>query len=152
MLESTKDVALLASTLKLFFRELPEPLIPKLIRDELYETACKEKNPDKQVSFCKQTRYVVLFTFFKIQVKSLRAAVAKMEPTSRLVLKFLLNHLDRVASVTGNKMGAGNLATVFSPNLVHSITEARRPESIISEIELNNVLVELLISHVHKVF
>jgi hypothetical protein len=34
-LEKTKDVTLLASTLKLFIRELPEPLIPKEVRNEV---------------------------------------------------------------------------------------------------------------------
>ena len=31
-LDNCKDVTLLASTLKLFFRELPEPIIPKDVR------------------------------------------------------------------------------------------------------------------------
>ncbi len=35
-LNSTKDVSLLASTLKLFFRELPDPLISRQARDHLY--------------------------------------------------------------------------------------------------------------------
>ena len=64
-----------------------------------------------------------------------------------------MSHLKRVADQKDNKMDAKNLATVFSPNLVHaSITEARRPESIISEMELNNVIIELLISNVDAVF
>ena len=36
VLDSTKAVTLLASTLKLFFRELPEPLIAKETRDRCY--------------------------------------------------------------------------------------------------------------------
>ncbi len=38
-LETTRDVSLLASTLKLFFRELPEPLIGRETRDRLYGCA-----------------------------------------------------------------------------------------------------------------
>ena len=38
-LDNTKDVSLVASALKLFFRELPDPLIPKDARDYLYGCA-----------------------------------------------------------------------------------------------------------------
>ena len=67
-------------------------------------------------------------------------------------LRFLMLHLNRVSLHPSNKMDAKNLATVFSPNLVHSVTEARRPESIISEMELNNVIVEHLIRHANEIF
>ena len=50
-------------------------------------------------------------------------------------------------------MDARNLATVFSPNLVHSEeTGARRPESIMYEMEWNNMLVEKLIVNVDILF
>ena len=52
-----------------------------------------------------------------------------------------------------NKMDARNMATVFSPNLVHSEeTGARRPESIMYEMEWNNMLVEQLVANVNIVF
>jgi hypothetical protein len=49
-------------------------------------------------------------------------------------------------------MGSLSLSTVFSPNLVQCIMEARRPESMISEMELNNIFVEILIENVHEIF
>ena len=52
-----------------------------------------------------------------------------------------------------NKMDARNLATVFSPNLVHSETSlTKRPESIMYEMEWNNMLVEKLIINVDLIF
>lgn len=52
-----------------------------------------------------------------------------------------------------NKMDVHNMATVFSPNLVHSeSTGARRPESIMYEMEWNNRLIEKLIIHVNVIF
>lgn len=57
-----------------------------------------------------------------------------------------------MADEPANKMDSENLSIVFSPNLVHSVTQARRPESLISEMELNNVIVSHLIQNVHKVF
>ena len=125
-------MTLLASALKLFFRELPEPLITKDVRDELFACA-NEQDPQRLVS-------------------AVSAALKPMNPTSAAVLRYLCLHLSRVAAVGSNRMDAKNLATVFSPNLVHSVTTARRPESIISEMELNNVIVEHLIVHAEKVF
>ena len=52
-----------------------------------------------------------------------------------------------------NKMDVHNMATVFSPNLVHSDTlSSRRPESIMYEMEWNNRLIEKLILHVNEIF
>ena len=50
-------------------------------------------------------------------------------------------------------MDARNMATVFSPNLVScESNNPRRPESIMYEMERNNVLVEQMILHVHAIF
>ena len=50
-------------------------------------------------------------------------------------------------------MDARNLATVFSPNLVHSESSlTKRPESIMYEMEWNNMLVEKLIVNVDLIF
>ena len=50
------------------------------------------------------------------------------------------------------QMNTSNLATVFAPNLVHSAVGSRRPESVMSEIELNNIIVEKLIENSKSVF
>jgi hypothetical protein len=49
-------------------------------------------------------------------------------------------------------MGSLNLSTVFSPNLVQCIMETWRPESMISEMKLNNIVVEILVENVHEIF
>lgn len=43
LLDSTKEVSLLASSLKLFFRELPEPLITRQVRDALFACAQEQE-------------------------------------------------------------------------------------------------------------
>ena len=48
-------------------------------------------------------------------------------------------------------MNTSNLATVFAPNLVHSAVGSRRPESVMSEIELNNIIVEKLIQNAKSI-
>lgn len=130
-LETTKDVALLASTLKLFFRELPEPLISREVRDSLLTVATSK---GKNVAACRSV----------IQ-KDLRGLSLK-------VLKFILEHLYRVSREPNNMMDAKNLATVFSPNLVHTASGVKRPESMISEMEHNNAIVRTLIEQVNEIF
>lgn len=123
---------ILASTLKLFFRELPEPLITKDIRDDI--TMALSKGGGQDV------------------VAVMKAAMSTLPATSYSVLNYLMKHLRRVANDPDNKMDTKNLATVFMPNLVHSATTSRRPESILTELELNNIVVEKLIENTDLVF
>ena len=87
--------------------------------------------------------------FFLCRLKS---SLSSLDELSLKVLGYLMLHLNLMASHTKNKMDAKNLATVFSPNLVHSVSGTRRPESLISEMELNNVILEHLIVHAKSVF
>ena len=48
--------------------------------------------------------------------------------------------------------GAQCVPILFDLLQVHSVTQKRRPESIISEMELNNIIVEQLIEFAEDVF
>ena len=85
-------------------------------------------------------------------IEKCKKLIQTMDVDSWRVLGFLLAHLNKVSGNSANKMGARNLSTVFSPNLVHCKSETRRPESMISEMELNNMVVELLIENAYDVF
>lgn len=123
---------MLASTLKLFFRELPEPLIDQTLHDMLAKVVFKSPSEE---------------------IKSIKAIMTGQGDAIEIrALQYLLQHLKRVSEEPANKMDARNLATVFSPNLVHSATKARRPESMITEMEYNNVIVEKLITYVYDIF
>jgi hypothetical protein len=134
LVDGVSDVSLLASALKLFFRELPDPVIDRQTRDRLY--ACIGGRPDEAEAM----RLVLL---------------EHMQPLTRRVLREVMLHLARVvARASNNKMDARNLATVFSPNLVHDFCggKARRPESIMTEMEKSNAIVERLLVHAKEVF
>ena len=51
-----------------------------------------------------------------------------------------------------NRMDAHNLAIVFSPNIVYSVTTGIRPEQILLYMEWNNLLVEQLLNNVNIIF
>eukprot|EP00094_Tigriopus_californicus_P002145 TCALIF_02068-PA protein Name:"Similar to RACGAP1 Rac GTPase-activating protein 1 (Homo sapiens)" AED:0.06 eAED:0.11 QI:0/-1/0/1/-1/1/1/0/139 len=134
MLDSTNDVTLLASSLKLFFRELPSFIITK---DVCLAIAPYIDSKDKD-------------TVIPIIQKAIECGGLDM--TAQKVLAHLMAHLNRLSKMPENKMDAKNLSVVFSPNLVENAVGQRRHESIMSEMHLNNMIVELLITHAPDIF
>lgn len=96
---SEMDVNAIAGTLKLYFRELPEPLFT----DELY------------INF---TEGIALSDSVAKESCMLNLLLSLPEP-NLLTFLFLLDHLKRVAeNEIVNKMSFHNLATVFGPTLL----------------------------------
>lgn len=126
-LDGCKDVHILTSAVKMFFRDLKYPLIPIEARDFLVETTTKDKD-DEIVDLLRQG-------FFKLDL------------VRRCTLVYFLAHLRKVAASAETKMTFNALGTVVSPNMFHSVTEARRPPSLISELEENNAMVEILLNY-----
>lgn len=75
-----------------------------------------------------------------------------LDMTAQKVLAHLMSHLNRLSKMPENKMDAKNLAVVFSPNLVENNVGQRKHESIMSQLHLNNLVVELLITHAPDIF
>ncbi|XP_036444493.1 breakpoint cluster region protein [Colossoma macropomum] len=96
---SEMDVNAIAGTLKLYFRELPEPLFT----DELYPNF---------------TGGIALSDSVAKESCMLNLLLSLPEP-NLVTFLFLLDHLKRVAEKEGvNKMSLHNLATVFGPTLL----------------------------------
>ncbi|KAJ8346527.1 hypothetical protein SKAU_G00279280 [Synaphobranchus kaupii] len=97
---SEMDVNAIAGTLKLYFRELPEPLFT----DELYANFAGG---------------IALSDSVAKESCMLNLLLSLPEP-NLLTFLFLLDHLKRVAEKESvNKMSLHNLATVFGPTLLH---------------------------------
>ena len=131
-LDISKDIHLLTSLFKLFFRELPEPLISSEMRSKMSQVVESHEEEGKKGQ----------------RLWSIVTSTGEME---KEVLCFLFHHLFQVAMEPANMMDFRNLATVFGPTLLHSSAadDTKRPESMFSEMEQNNVMVELLIKHVN---
>ena len=127
-IEETRDVSLLTSALKLFFRELPRPLIGPRVRSSILENLEKDGSMKKLQAITDAMR-------------------TEMSPNQYVVTLSLLKHLERIAREPSNMMTSYNLATVFGPNVFHYETESRRPESMMSELEHNNLILQSLINH-----
>ncbi|XP_016405234.1 breakpoint cluster region protein [Sinocyclocheilus rhinocerous] len=95
----TVDVNAVSGTLKLYFRELPLPLIPSERFKELAD-ALDIADP-------------------YLRADSMLTLLQALPDVNRNTLLFLLHHLRRVAERKGeNKMSLSNLATVFGPSLL----------------------------------
>ncbi|XP_046723588.1 rho GTPase-activating protein 24 isoform X2 [Silurus meridionalis] len=104
--DGNTDVHTVASLLKLYLRELPEPVIPFCKYDELL--ACtKLYSKDQEAG-----------------IKELRRQVEGLPLVNYNLLKYICRFLDEVQSYSGvNKMSVQNLATVFGPNILRPKVE-----------------------------
>ncbi|XP_063775958.1 rho GTPase-activating protein 24 isoform X5 [Pseudophryne corroboree] len=104
--DSNTDVHTVASLLKLYLRELPEPVIP-YAKFEDFLSCAKQLSKEEESGVAELVK----------QVKSL-------PPVNYNLLKYICRFLDEVQSYSGvNKMSVQNLATVFGPNILRPKVE-----------------------------
>lgn len=125
-----EDVHVITGALKLFFRELPEPLVPYGFFTDIVETV-------------KMTDYID-------KVDRLKCLVLNMPPPNHDTLQFMCRHLKRVLQHSdSNRMTTQNIGIVFGPTLM-------RPERDNGNIAVNmvyqNQAVELILSEYEHIF
>ncbi|XP_038625196.1 rho GTPase-activating protein 24 isoform X1 [Tachyglossus aculeatus] len=104
--DSNTDVHTVASLLKLYLRELPEPVVPYAKYDDFLSCA-------KLLSKEEDTG-----------VKELVRQVKSLPVVNYNLLQYICRFLDEVQSYSGvNKMSVQNLATVFGPNILRPKVE-----------------------------
>ncbi|KAM6038983.1 rho GTPase-activating protein 9 [Chlamydotis macqueenii] len=124
------DIHVVTGALKLFFRELPEPLVPYRLFDPFIEAV---KLPDPQE-----------------QVERVAELVQSLPPANYATLHYLLAHLCRVMErVDVNRMTRQNIGIVFGPTLLRP---EREPGSLAAGMAQQNQAVELLLAHFDRVF
>mmetsp|Transcript_17673 Transcript_17673/g.26480 ORF Transcript_17673/g.26480 Transcript_17673/m.26480 type:complete len:575 (+) Transcript_17673:100-1824(+) len=127
-----------AGTLKLFFRSLPEPLIPSLQLVTFVE-AEKSENLEQKIQ-----KYKVI--------------MATLPECNRSVLRFLMEFLHDVHLLSNeNKMEAKNLATCWTPSLMfHNAEKSKGPISLETLRAMSGpearCCVETLIKHHEAIF
>ncbi|XP_059208422.1 rho GTPase-activating protein 22 [Centropristis striata] len=127
--DSSTDVHTVASLLKLYLRQLPEPLVPyRRYQDFLL---CGQK----------------LSSDRKLVLGELRNLLHELPVANFNLLNFICQFLNEVQSYSSsNKMSGQNLATVFGPNILRAKTED--PQSIMGGAALVQVLMlELIREH-----
>ncbi|XP_059418957.1 rho GTPase-activating protein 45 [Carassius carassius] len=114
---SPKDIS---NVLKLYLRQLPEPIMPFRMYNELMGLAkeslisdASEKSPEL-VDRGSETEPEVL-----VLVEKLRELLKRLPPANITTLKYIIQHLRRVSELEqDNKMSASNLGIVFGPTLM----------------------------------
>ncbi|XP_051996514.1 rho GTPase-activating protein 15-like [Xyrauchen texanus] len=125
-----EDIHVITGALKLFFRELPEPLVPYGLFHDIVETV---KIPD-----------------YLDKVDRLKLLVISMPPPNHDTLKHMIRHLKRVMEQSNsNRMTTQNIGIVFGPTLM-------RPENECGNMAINmvyqNQAIELLLSEYEQIF
>ncbi|KAM6927464.1 rho GTPase-activating protein 15 isoform 2-T2 [Xenentodon cancila] len=125
-----EDIHVITGALKLFFRELPEPVVPYGFFTDIVETV-------------KMSDYVE-------KVDRLKCLVLNMPPPNHDTLLFMCRHLRRVLERSdSNRMTTQNIGIVFGPTLL-------RPERDNGNMAVNmvyqNQAVELILSEFDHIF
>ncbi|XP_056146517.1 rho GTPase-activating protein 24 [Lampris incognitus] len=120
------DVHTVASLLKLYLRELPEPVIP-FSQYEEFLACTKHLSKEDEMG-----------------MKELKKLVESLPPVNFNLLQYICRFLDEVQSHSGvNKMSVQNLATVFGPNILRPKVE--NPVAIMEGTVLVQQLMAVLI-------
>ncbi|KAM9846450.1 rho GTPase-activating protein 22 [Aulostomus maculatus] len=131
--DSSTDIHTVASLLKLYLRQLPEPLVPySHYQDFLF---CGQKLSSDRM----------------LGLTELRDLLHELPVANFNLLNFIcqfLNEVQRYSS--GNKMSCQNLATVFGPNILRA--KAEDPQSIMGGAALVQLLMLELIKEHESLF
>uniref|UniRef100_A0A8C3HJM4 Rho-GAP domain-containing protein n=1 Tax=Chrysemys picta bellii TaxID=8478 RepID=A0A8C3HJM4_CHRPI len=123
------DVHVVTGALKLFFRELPEPLVPFALFDAFVGAVSKDPPPPHS---------------------RLAELVQSLPPPNYTTLRYILAHLRKVMEhADANRMTRQNIGIVFGPTLL-------RPEKELASMAVDmvhqNQAVELLLSEFQRIF
>ncbi|NWR35092.1 RHG24 protein, partial [Tachuris rubrigastra] len=131
--DSNTDVHTVASLLKLYLRELPEPVVPYAKYEDFLSCA-------KMLSKEEETG-----------LKELVKQVKSLPVVNYNLLKYICRFLDEVQSYSGvNKMSVQNLATVFGPNILRPKVED--PLTIMEGTVVVQQLMSVMISKHEELF
>ncbi|KAJ7987656.1 hypothetical protein DPEC_G00328740 [Dallia pectoralis] len=133
LFDSNTDVHTVASLLKLYLRELPEPVVPFSKYDD-FLTCAQLLAKDAEEG-----------------VQELGKHVSNLPTDNCNLLKYICMFLDEVQShANKNKMSVQNLATVFGPNILRPKMED--PVTIMEGTSLVQSLMTVLISEYNRLF
>lgn len=130
----------IANVLKLYLRQLPEPLLtfryyPDFINVAKYYPSLKEE-----------------FTQIDEAVKELRMLVRQLPSIHYITLAYLMHHLKRVSDHSEhNNMPPSNLGIVFGPTLLRTSEGTASLSSLVDTVHQTRII-ELLINHAHEIF
>lgn len=148
----------IANVLKLYFRQLPEPLLTFRLYPEFIKVAKEYPSPpqaDNQ-SMASSSSSNSLSTMYNQKelekIDKLAKVVAKLPRPHFLTLGYLIHHLRRVSDQSAiNNMPASNLGIVFGPTLLRTSDGGNSMSSLVDTVHQTRVI-DLLITFSAEVF
>ncbi|XP_067398987.1 rho GTPase-activating protein 33 [Emydura macquarii macquarii] len=131
-----QDIHCVSSLCKLYFRELPNPLLTYQLYHKFAEAMAVPGEEERLVR--------------------VHDVIQQLPPPHYRTLEFLLRHLARVATHSPEtSMHVKNLAIVWAPNLLRSLeleAVGLSGAEAFQEVRVQSVVVEFLLTHVHLLF
>ncbi|KAM8805607.1 rho GTPase-activating protein 29 isoform 2-T2 [Eudromia elegans] len=148
----------ISNVLKLYLRQLPEPLILFRLYNEFIGLAKESQNINeeldaKQASPRSKKRQSICIELNRIIIKT-KDLLKQLPVPNYNTLQYLIGHLHRVTEQSDeNKMSASNLGIIFGPTLIRPRqTDATVSLSSLVDYPYQARVVELLITHYEKIF
>ncbi|KAF9129110.1 hypothetical protein BGW39_004452 [Mortierella sp. 14UC] len=133
--ENCGDINSVASVLKTWFRELPDPLLTRQLYPEFINAANMEDPA--------------------LQLMNLHQVTNQLPDPNYATLKFLMCHLNKVqANQEVNKMGASNLGLIFGPTLTSTSGGAAGGDAVtnLADMGLQCRIIEALLNNYSAIF
>ncbi|KAG7273955.1 hypothetical protein CRUP_021239, partial [Coryphaenoides rupestris] len=131
-----QDIHCVASLCKLYFRELPNPLLTYQLYEKFADCMGEMSDDERMVK--------------------VHDVIQQLPPPHHRTLECLIRHLSRLATHSGEtNMHIKNLAIVWAPNLLRSKeieTAGLVGSDPFREVRVQSVIVEFLLSHVNVLF
>nr|XP_012419735.1 PREDICTED: rho GTPase-activating protein 15 isoform X2 [Odobenus rosmarus divergens] len=125
-----EDIHVVTGALKMFFRELPEPLFPYSFFEQFVEAIKKQD--------------------YNTRIETIKSLVQKLPPPNRDTMKILFGHLTKiVAKASKNLMSTQSLGIVFGPTLLRAEDEMG---NMAIHMVYQNQIAELMLSEYNKIF
>ncbi|NWR73583.1 RHG29 protein, partial [Centropus unirufus] len=148
----------ISNVLKLYLRQLPEPLILFRLYNEFIGLAKESQNVNeeldtKQASPKSKKRQSICIELNRIIIK-IKGLLKQLPVPNYNTLQYLIGHLHRVTEQSDeNKMSASNLGIIFGPTLIRPRqTDATVSLSSLVDYPYQARVVELLITYYEKIF
>ncbi|KAF8928598.1 hypothetical protein BGZ47_001521 [Haplosporangium gracile] len=130
--ENCGDINSVASVLKTWFRELPDPLLTRQLYPEFIRAASIEDPA--------------------MQLMNLHQVTNQLPDPNYATLKFLMCHLNKVqANQEVNKMGASNLGLIFGPTLTNTSGDGDAVTNL-ADMGLQCRIIEALLNNYGAIF
>ncbi|XP_014403530.1 PREDICTED: rho GTPase-activating protein 15 [Myotis brandtii] len=125
-----EDIHVVTGALKMFFRELPEPLFPFSFFERFVEAIKKQDN--------------------NTRIETMKSLVQKLPPSNRDTMKVLFGHLTKIVDkASKNLMSTQSLGIVFGPTLLRAENETG---NMAIHMVYQNQIAELMLSEYKKIF